>query len=329
MVDHPRQMEPLMPEAHQAELSRLTCAILSKSGELRGQVHSPAVREEVARLIREMNCYYSNLIEGHKTRPRELELAKQQQFSRTPSTRENQELSIAHLRTQEALEDRVLAEPSWDVYSPACIAWIHQHFYQHLSDHLQWAKTRGGKAFRIHPGCWRDYMVDVGRHTPPHFSQLPVFLDRIHRVYGTSEILEAHRLTAIAAAHHRLGWIHPFGDGNGRVMRLHSHALLVRHHLEGYGLWTISRGLARNRSEYYRRLGNADQSRSSDVDGRGNLTDKGLADFCVFFLRVMLDQIEFMGNLLDLPTLRERVKRTFHYEYIHLGKDAEPLQRIV
>jgi Fic family protein len=88
----------------------------------------------------------------------------------------------------------------------------------------------------------------------------------------------------IAAAHHRLAWIHPFGDGNGRVVRLHSHALLIRHGLAGHGLWTLSRGLARQRQRYYAALEAADRGRRNDLDGRGNLSDAALADFCVFFL---------------------------------------------
>jgi hypothetical protein len=172
-------------------------------------------------------------------------------------------------------------------------------------------------------------MVDVGRHTPPHFDALPDFLARFHAGYGSKAILETERLVAIASAHHRLAWIHPFGDGNGRVVRLHSHALLVRHGLDGRGLWTLSRGLARLRQHYYAALAAADQGRRNDLDGRGNFSGTSLADFCVFFLETMLDQIQFMSGLLDLPTLRTRVERYFQFEAIHLPRYQEELMRVV
>ena len=327
--NHPRHMEPLLPEAKKAELAELSCTILTKAGQLRGQIHSPRVRSEVSRLVREMNCYYSNLIEGHKTRPREIEQAIQKNFSDDPKQKENQELSVAHILTETAMVERLKAEPDLDVVSPEFIAWIHQDFYERLPTHLHMAKTLSGKSYRIFPGQWRDFMVDVGHHTPPDFKSLPSFLGRFHSFYGGTSFLETERLVAIAAAHHRLGWIHPFGDGNGRVMRLHSHALLRAHHLDGDGLWTLSRGLARNKREYYRLLETADQPRRRDLDGRGNLTDKGLADFCIFFLHTILDQVSFMGGLLELPTLRERVKKTFQLELLHLERDAEPLMKIV
>jgi Fic family protein len=172
-------------------------------------------------------------------------------------------------------------------------------------------------------------MVDVGRHTPPHFDALPGFLARFHAGYGGKDILETERLTAIAAAHHRLAWIHPFGDGNGRVVRLHSQALLIRHGLDGRGLWTLSRGLARSRQRYYAALDAADQGRRNDLDGRGNLSDAALTGFCVFFLETMLDQIQFMSGLLDLPTLRTRVERYFQFEALHLSRYREELMRVV
>lgn len=74
-------MEPLLPTASKGALSRLTCEILTESGRLTGQIHAPEVLRRVAALVREMNCYYSNLIEGHKTTPRDIERAQKQDFS--------------------------------------------------------------------------------------------------------------------------------------------------------------------------------------------------------------------------------------------------------
>jgi Fic family protein len=321
-------MEPLLPKERSARLSELTCEILKASGRLTGQVHSPCVLERVAGLVREMNCYYSNLIEGHKTTPRDIERAMKRDFANDETQRNNQHLSLAHIAVEQLMVER-LADACVDVCAPDFACWLHREFYSRLPEPLHWSKTTTGRSYRIHPGRLRDFMVDVGRHTPPHFDALPDFLARFHAGYGSKAILETERLVAIASAHHRLAWIHPFGDGNGRVVRLHSHALLVRHGLDGRGLWTLSRGLARLRQHYYAALAAADQGRRNDLDGRGNLSGTSLADFCVFFLETMLDQIQFMSGLLDLPTLRTRVERYFQFEAIHLPRYQEELMRVV
>lgn len=325
---HPSAMEPLLPKAQGARLSELTCDILKAAGCLTGRVHSPHVLQRVADLVREMNCYYSNLIEGHKTTPRDIERALKRDFSKNETQRDNQQLSLAHIAVEKLMEER-LADGSVDVYAPDFLCWLHQEFYTRLPEPLHWAGTRSGQRYRIQPGCLRDFMVDVGRHTPPDFAALPQFLNRCHTFYGDKDILETNRLLVIAAAHHRLAWIHPFGDGNGRVIRLQTQALLIRHGVAGHGLWTLSRGLARHRQRYYAALATADLGRQGDLDGRGNLSDAALAEFCVFFLETMLDQIQFMSGLLDLPALRTRVERYFQFQALHLRRYREELMRVV
>jgi Fic family protein len=308
-----------------AELSqKITLAV----GELRGFVHSPVVRDKIAAVVREMNCYYSNLIEGHKTLPRDIERAQRADFAKDRKQKENQLLAVAHIQTEEAMHTH-LRKGDVDVYSPEFLCWIHREFYRRLPESMHISKTKAGKEYRIVPGQVRDYMVDVGRHTPPDFATLPAFLDRYREAYSSAEILATNRLVAIAAAHHRLAWIHPFGDGNGRVARLHSHALLQYHGLDGHGMWTVSRGLARAGQAYYAQLHAADRPRANDYDGRGSLSERGLSRFCLFFLETILDQVTFMGGLLKLSDLRTRVERHFTYESLHLTKYREELMRVV
>jgi Fic family protein len=323
----PSAMEPLFPKGQSGRLSELTCEILKASGRLTGQVHSPIVLKRVADLVREMNCYYSNLIEGHKTIPRDIERAMKRDFSHDQTPHENQQLSLAHIAVEKLMEERMAGEPV-DVYSSDFLCWLHREFYTRLPEPLHWATTQSGKRYQIQPGGLRDFMVDVGKHTPPDFEALPKFMSRFHSFYGDKSILETDRLVVIAAAHHRLAWIHPFGYGNGRVIRLQSHALLIRHGIAGHGLWTLSRGLARWRQRYYACLEAADQGRRGDLDGRDNLSDAALADFCVFFLETMLDQIQFMSELLDLPALRTRVERYFQFQALHLKRYREELMHV-
>ena len=180
-------MEPLLPKERGARLSELTCEILKAAGRLTGQVHSAQVLKRMADLVRAMNCYYSNLIEGHKTIPRDIERAMKRDFSRDPVQRDNQQLSLAHIAVEKLMEERMAAE-SVD----ACLA-------------------------------------------------------------------------------------------------------------------------------------AADRGRRSDLDGRGNLSDAALADFCVFFLETMFDQIQFMSGRLGLPTLRTRVERYFQFQALHLKRYREEM----
>lgn len=78
-----------------------------------------------------------------------------------------------------------------------------------------------------------------------------------------------------------------------------------------HGLWSISRGLARglnSRSEYKRMMDLADTPRQDDLDGRGNLSERALIEFVTWFLRVAIDQVDFMSSLFDLNSLAARLR---------------------
>jgi Fic family protein len=122
----------------------------------------------------------------------------------------------------------------------------------------------------------------------------------------------AARVVAIAIAHHRLNYIHPFPDGNGRVSRLVTHAMALRAGIGAHGLWSVSRGLARglrDRGEYKSMMDLADTPRQNDLDGRGNLSLKALETYVTWFLEVAVDQLTFMSTLFALDTLSSRLER--------------------
>jgi Fic family protein len=129
--------------------------------------------------------------------------------------------------------------------------------------------------------------------------------------YENLEISTASKIVAVAASHHRLAWIHPFRDGNGRVVRLFSDTLIRQLGVDAGGLWSLSRGLAFERKEYYGRLSNADRVRdsASAEDGGGHLSERALREFCEFVLKVMLDQISFMDAVFELGTLADRIEQ--------------------
>ncbi len=107
--------------------------------------------------------------------------------------------------------------------------------------------------------------------------------------------------------HHRLLRIHPFYDGNGRVARLMSHASLLQCGI-GSSLWSVARGLARNVQLYKPLLMAADSPRRGDFDGRGALSTQTLIEFCSFFLKVCIDQVDYMSSLLGPDQLLRRMR---------------------
>ena len=326
----PAAMEPLLPNSAGGPLAELTCEILRKAGALSAQLPSAIVRARVASLVREMNSYYSNLIEGLKTLPKDIERAMRDDYSDNPGKWANQCLSRAHIEVENLMQKRLEKEPTQSIHTPEFLCWLHREFYSRLPDELHFSEDKSGKKYRIEPGTFRSFEVEVGAHQPPHFKALPKMMERFQSFYGDGQIFATHQLVALAAAHHRLAWIHPFGDGNGRVTRLYSHACLIRCKADGLGLWTLSRGLARHRKDYYEQLRNADSTRWNDLDGRGNLSDRGLADFCQFMLRIMIDQIDFMAGLLQLQNLTTRMERYLHLQALNLdAKTRDRLARLL
>jgi Fic family protein len=149
--------------------------------------------------------------------------------------------------------------------------------------------------------------VMIGRHFPPAPEDLPGFLTRFAEAYSSPMLSKLRKVIAVAASHHRLLWIHPFLDGNGRVTRLFSHAWLRELGI-GSEIWAVSRGLARNVEQYKAHLMAADEPRRGDLDGRGNLTQAGLNDFCKFFLSTCVDQVQFMESLLEPTEMLRRME---------------------
>ncbi len=165
-----------------------------------------------------------------------------------------------------------------------------------------------GRERRVAPGELRGEAVKVEYHVPPECGSLEGLLDRFAEFYALDQHHGATRLVALAAAHHRLMWMHPFLDGNGRVARLFTEAYFQRIPVLGFGLWSVSRGFARRNADYKAALSWADAPRRNDLDGRGNLSKEGLIQFCRFFLELCLDQVDYMGNMLRLEELVPRIR---------------------
>jgi Fic family protein len=244
-----------------------------------------------------MNCYYSNLIEGHDTHPRDIDRALSDVFSKDARKRALQVEAVAHIAVQSLIDrnEDLQAETTSADY----IAWLHREFCLRLPEELLWVKNPDtGEQLRVVPGELRTGFVRVGRHIPPAADALPRFLNRFAEPYNGKRLSKMRLIITLGAAHHRLLWIHPFYDGNGRVARLMSHAALQRCGV-GSSLWSVARGMARDVEKYKALLMAADEPRRGDLDGKGALSTKALVEFCEFFLTACIDQIAFMAALLE------------------------------
>lgn len=301
------QMEPLLP-TQAPDLEDLARDVVGRSAALGGQLH-PITQQAVVELLRLINSYYSNLIEGHSTHPVDIERAMREDYSSDPAKRDLQLESLAHIRCQRAVEERVRAGPALNVAAQEFIVWLHRSFYGQLPPELRRVgNEETDEVAEVVPGKLRQREVKAGRHVGPEASSLPAFLERFEAFYGPDAYHGVAPLVAAAASHHRLMWIHPFLDGNGRVARLYTDACFRRVPVLGCGLWNVSRGLARRRDDYMGALTWADALRRNDCDGRGNLSNEGLVGFCRFFLEVCLDQIRFMAALLKLDSFLDRIQ---------------------
>lgn len=307
-------MEPLLPPDGERRLEDLALDLATKASGLASQL-PPAVRRGVGDLVRSMNCYYSNLIEGHDTHPRDIDRAlAHADYSTDPQKRALQLEAVAHIEVQRLIDHR--EDLQAETTSTDYIAWLHREFCNRLPEEMLWVENPDtGRRVQIEGGALRTGWVQVGRHIPPSAEALPRFLKRFADAYDNSRLSRVRQIIALGAAHHRLLWIHPFFDGNGRVTRLMSHASLQRCGV-GSSLWSVARGLARNVQEYKALLMAADGPRRGDLDGRGNLSTQALTDFCAFFLTICIDQVEFMASLLEPNDLLRRMR-------LHIEEEVE------
>lgn len=298
-------MQPLLPgERALNDLRPLAAEVIGSAKDLASQ-GMPQLRTLLRETLRPMNSFYTNKIEGQHTEPLMIERALKADFSDKPDEASKQRIAVAHIETERWGE---VAYSTFDApvfFHPEVVRAIHRHLHAQLLEEDLVQINDDGAAETVHPGEWRLRGVKVGQHIPPDPGTVPDFMQAWHSWYSHSRAGE-NAVIALMAAHHRLAWIHPFTDGNGRTARLHTHFGLNALGLT-QGLWSPMRGLAREQANYYAHLMGADQARQGDYDGRGVLTEKGLVDFIEFFMHICLDQMKFMSGMLDIPSFEKRL----------------------
>jgi len=156
------------------------------------------------------------------------------------------------------------------------------------------------------PGAYRTNSVQIAQssHLPPDALQVPNYMQEL-----VAFINEPHPakydLMKVAIAHHRFGWIHPFGNGNGRVVRLLTYAQLIQY---GFSMTTVGRVInptavfCNDRDKYYEMLSAADSG-----------TTEGLESWCMYVLSGILEELkklekltqhDYLVKYIFLPSLR-------------------------
>jgi Fic family protein len=232
----------------------------------------------------------------------------QKNFSENPEKQLAQELCAAHVETEKQFMFKIDTNKQTNLCDPRFLSDLHAAFYAHLPREHQYTHTHEGfTKVSVKPGEFRDVNVSVdGRsfHGPDH-SHLPVLIDAFARCYDPDRFHGDERLIAMAASHHRLTWLHPFRDGNGRTARLFSGIYLARIGINRTNLWSLSRGLSRDKKRYMFELWTTDSP--GDDQSEFYFDDELLVSFCEFFFEICIDQIRFMDSLLKIGQIDSRI----------------------
>jgi Fic family protein len=309
-----RSFQPLViPSGKQREnLLDLAADVTVRAGHLSSGISSP-LGKQLRRLTAVINTYASNLIEGHDTRP--LEILRAMRQHEELGNVDNDALMRGALASAQ-LQIKIDEAPENDregLFDPELLSSLHKMLFVKAPELLE-VKDRGYWALAgMLRGSGMD--VQVGEHVPPLGVNVDELTKSVFAYYRKQEGLSGARLIDAAAMHHRLLYLHPFAEGNGRTIRVYTHALVRDAGAGGGGLWSISRGLSRGlanwpgdpKGQYKSLLAGADMERQGDTtDGRGALSLKALVTFVKWFLLVAIDQIDYMAEVYDLPRLRFR-----------------------
>ena len=290
---------------------------LAKASDRLGAGLPPETLAQVAAMIRIVNSYYSNRIEGNNTHPREIEAALAGTLDMDPRRGALQREAAADVQLQAEIDHRAAWGQLEDPTHPDFIRWMHRELYRDVDTTVPvLPRARAGEEeIVMQPGIWRDGDVEVRDHSSLPHDQVQAYMDHFHARLCQDELHgQIAKILATATAHHRLNFIHPFHHGNGRVSRLVSHAMAHHAGIGADDLWSVCRGLARGlergvsgREEYREMMQLADQVRADDQEGCGDLSLDALTHYAYWFLNVCLDQVNFMADLLDFGGMGNRL----------------------
>ncbi|HED4459948.1 Fic family protein [Pasteurella multocida] len=150
------------------------------------------------------------------------------------------------------------------------------------------------------PGQYRTHQVAIAQssHLPPESIFVPAYMGELVEFINNND-KPKYDLMKIALAHHRFGWIHPFGNGNGRTVRLLTYALLVKY---GFNVQAGGRVLnptavfCSDRNRYYEMLSQADKGTEEDLEA-----------WCTYVLSGISRELQKVDKLTSQQFLNENI----------------------
>jgi Fic family protein len=174
---------------------------------------------------------------------------------------------------------------------------ISEHFIRELHALTVRSLVREGDTT---PGAYRTSQVVIAQsaHLPPEAMHVPGYMQALVAFINHADAPK-YDLIKVALAHHRFGWVHPFGNGNGRVVRLLTYALLIKY---GFNVKTGGRVLnptavfCSDRDKYYEMLACAD----------GGAPPR-LEQWCVYVLQGVLSELKKVDQLTRYDYLSSKI----------------------
>ena len=177
MISNTDKMTPLYPEKDE-ELQELAMAVLQQSATLGSRQH-PVTLQSLQELLRIINSYYSNLIEGHNTHPHDIVRAMQNEYDIEPTKRNLQLESVAHITVQKEMKKRLQGAPDINIASQEFLCSIHREFYGQLLRNLRLCRTliRGTKAGLFRASCVKKPLKSVDMYHRKAALSIPSLTD--------------------------------------------------------------------------------------------------------------------------------------------------------
>ena len=249
-----------------------------------GGTTPPQVFFQLKRIFHMLESLGSARIEGNHTTLADYVDSKLEGAKQTPTDQlremENIEAAMAYV------EDSIHAGDK-----------LTEHFIRELHAITVKDLEREGDAT---PGAYRLKPVQIAQseHLPPDIIQVPEYMQVLVGFINENHPPK-YDLIKVALAHHRFGWIHPFSNGNGRVVRLLTYALLIKY---GFNVKAGGRVLnptavfCNDRDRYYAMLASADKG-----------TPEVLEEWCVYVLQGILDELRKVDQLTDFSFFSARI----------------------
>lgn len=149
------------------------------------------------------------------------------------------------------------------------------------------------------PGSYRRFNVAItkSKHRPPDWIKVEDYMEELFQ-FINQERGGKYDLLKTAVAHHRFAWIHPFGNGNGRLVRILTYAMLAKQGFNVHRKRLINPTaiFCNNREEYYNHLARADEG-----------SDAGLLAWEEYVLKGLNDEISKLDRLVDYNYLKTEI----------------------